>query len=119
MIAGLDHVQLAIPRGGEEEARRFCGKVLGLIEQPKPADLAARGGCWFAAPGVSLHLGVEEPFVPARKAHPALLVTDLAATRARLAAFDIAFIEGVPLDGFARGDIADPFGNRIELMQRL
>lgn len=119
MITGLDHVQLAMPEGGEDAARRFYGEVLGLAERAKPADLAARGGCWFEGEGVALHLGVEEPFAPARKAHPALLVADLAAMRARLAAGGIAFTEGSPLEGYARGDIADPFGNRIELMQRL
>jgi len=119
VILGLDHVQLAMPRGGEARARAFYGGVLGLAERAKPADLAARGGCWFAAPGVELHLGVEEPFRPAAKAHPALLVADLAAMRARLARHGVAFKDGTPLDGYARGDVADPFGNRIELMQRL
>jgi len=93
--------------------------VLGLVEVAKPDDLAKRGGCWFEGGGVSLHLGVEEPFAPAKKAHPALLVRDLAALRARLEANSIAFTEGTPLDGYERGDVADPFGNRIELMQQL
>ena len=119
MIVGLDHVQLAMPAGGEDEARAFYCGVLGFTEQAKPADLAQRGGCWFSAPGVELHLGVEQPFRPAAKAHPALLVADLAATRARLTDRGISFTEGSPLEGYARGDIADPFGNRIELMQRL
>ena len=119
MIVGLDHVQLAMPEGGEERARAFYCGVLGLAEVTKPADLAARGGCWFAGGGVSLHLGVEAEFRPAAKAHPALLVRDLAAARQRLAQHDIDFAEGSPLEGYERGDIADPFGNRIELMQRL
>lgn len=119
MIVGLDHVQLAMPRGGEEQARGFYGGVLGLAERAKPPHLAARGGCWFYGPGVELHLGVEDPFRPASKAHPALLVDDLASVRATLAVHGIAFSEGKPLDGYVRGDIADPFGNRIELMQRL
>lgn len=119
MIVGLDHVQLAMPRGGEERARAFYVGVLGLKEVPKPADLAARGGCWFEGGGVSLHLGVEEPFAPARKAHPALLVRDLAALHSRLADNGVEFTRGSPLDGYVRGDVADPFGNRIELMQRL
>jgi catechol 2,3-dioxygenase-like lactoylglutathione lyase family enzyme len=119
MIVGLDHVQLAMPRGGEERARAFYAGVLGMSEAAKPADLAARGGCWFEAGGVHLHLGVENPFAPAKKAHPALLVADLAALRARLAAGGVTFTEGTPLEGYARGDVADPFGNRIELMQRL
>lgn len=119
MIVGLDHVQLAMPEGGEERARTFYGGVLGLQERPKPTNLAARGGCWFHAPGVELHLGVERDFRPATKAHPALLVSDLAAVRARLARHGVKFSGGAPLDGYVRGDVADPFGNRIELMQKL
>ena len=119
MIVGLDHVQLAMPAGGEEAARAFYAEVLGLTERAKPPDLAARGGCWFAGAGVELHLGVEEPFRPATKAHPALLVNDLADMRARLSEHGAPFSEGTPLDGHERGDTADPFGNRIELMQRL
>ena len=119
MIVGLDHVQLAMPPKGEEQARAFYRDVLGLSERPKPPHLAVRGGCWFDAPGVELHLGVEQDFRPAAKAHPALLVDDLAALRDRLAALGVSFTEGSPLDGYARGDVADPFGNRIELMQKL
>ena len=78
-----------------------------------------RGGCWFHAPGVELHLGVEKDFRPAAKAHPALLVRDLATLRARLGEHGVAFTDGQPLDGYARGDVLDPFGNRIELMQKL
>ena len=118
-IVGLDHVQLAIPAGGEERARSFYAGVLGFAEREKPADLAVRGGCWFYAPGVELHLGVEEPFRPAAKAHPALLVDDLDALRAHLAGHDVAFAEGEALDGYERVDISDPFGNRIELMEKL
>ena len=119
MIVGLDHVQLAMPAGGEEQARAFYGDVLGLAELAKPPHLAARGGCWFSGPGVSIHLGVETPFRPAAKAHPAFLVSDLAAMRVHLRDHGVAFRESDPLDGYRRGDIADPFGNRIELMQRL
>jgi catechol 2,3-dioxygenase-like lactoylglutathione lyase family enzyme len=119
LIVGLDHVQLAMPKGEEERARLFYRGVLGLSERDKPPHLAARGGCWFHGPGVELHLGVEEPFHPAAKAHPALLVADLAEMRARLADHGVEFSEGQPLDGYGRGDIADPFGNRIELMQKL
>lgn len=119
MIVGLDRVQLAMPAGGEGRARAFYCGVLGLAERAKPAHLAAGGGCWFSGPGVELHLGVEEPFRPAAKAHPALLVADLAALRTRLAEQGVVFAEGKPLKGYLRGDIADPFGNRIELMQRL
>src|ERR1700742_3629847 len=85
MITGLDHVQLAMPRGREEAARSFYAGLLGMTELPKPAALAVRGGCWFASGTAVLHLGVEEPFTPARKAHPALLVDDLEALGAALA----------------------------------
>ncbi len=117
-IVGLDHVQLAMPKGREADARAFYTGVLGLAEMPKPSDLAARGGCWFAQGAVQIHLGVEEPFRPAKKAHPALLVDDLAAMMARLRDAGVAFTTGSPLEGYVRGDIHDPFGNRIELMQR-
>jgi len=119
MIVGLDHVQLAMPAGGEERARAFYSGVLGLREREKPPHLAAHGGCWFFGPGVELHLGVEEPFRPAAKAHPALLVADLASARAALAKHGVALAQGKLLAGYTRGDIADPFGNRIELMQKL
>jgi catechol 2,3-dioxygenase-like lactoylglutathione lyase family enzyme len=118
-VIGLDHVQLAMPEGGEVQARAFYAGVLGLLEVPKPADLAMRGGCWFEGGGAHVHLGVEQDFRPARKAHPALLVDDLAALRERLAEHSVAFEPGKPLEGYVRGDVHDPFGNRIELMQRL
>ena len=110
---GLDHVQLAMPEGGEGEARAFYGGRLGLHEVEKPADLAGRGGCWFVGPGIALHLGVETPFVPARKAHPAILVDDLEAAQDRLGGSAIS-----SLPGLRRFYIADPFGNRIEIVQR-
>jgi len=122
-VLGIDHVQLAMPVGGEDEARAFYSGVLGLTEIPKPADLAKRGGCWFvnetAGGNAHIHLGVEEPFRPAEKAHPALLVDDLIAVRVILGAENIEYSDGTHLDGYRRGDIKDPFGNRIELMQRV
>jgi catechol 2,3-dioxygenase-like lactoylglutathione lyase family enzyme len=122
-VLGIDHVQLAMPKGGEAAARGFYLDVLGLSEIPKPTELAKRGGCWFAneAEGgnAHIHLGVEEPFRPALKAHPALLVDDLAAMRETLRAAGMEFSEGTPLAGYERGDIKDPFGNRIELMQHV
>lgn len=118
-VVGLDHVQLAMPPGGEDAARAFYGGVLGLVEVAKPADLAARGGCWFEGGAARVHLGIDLDFRPAVKAHPALLVDDLAALTTRLAEAGVAVIPGRPLAGYVRGDIADPFGNRIELMQLL
>jgi len=116
-VIGLDHVQLAMPCGEEERARAFYAGVLGLSEVPKPE--ADRGGCWFEGGGAHVHLGVEGGFAPAKKAHPALLVDDLNALVAELEAAGVAFRPGRPLAGYRRGDVADPFGNRIELMERL
>ena len=83
-LTGLDHVQLAMPPGQEDAAIAFYAGILGLAPVPKPAALAARGGVWFAGRGIALHLGVETPFTPAEKAHPALATPDLAAVRASL-----------------------------------
>ncbi len=118
-IIALDHVQLAMPRGGETEARRFYADLLGIPEAPKPANLAARGGCWFEGPGLKVHLGVAKDFSPARKAHPAFIVDDLFVLVARLQAAGFEVIEDEPLAGLARRYVSDPFGNRIELMQPL
>lgn len=118
MITGIDHVQLAMPHGGEQQARDFYVGVLQMAEVPKPAHLAIGGGCWFTSGAAHLHLGREEGFAPAKKAHPALLVDDLPALVARLESCDVPFTKGKPLEGYERGDICDPFGNRIELMQR-
>ena len=118
-ILGFDHVQLAMPTGGEAAARSFYSGVLGMEEIPKPAHLAVNGGCWFVSQGAHIHLGAEDGFTPARKAHPALLVKDLAALIAHLEQSSIAYCQGKPLQGYVRGDIADPFGNRIEVMERI
>lgn len=116
-ITGLDHVQLAMPAGQEDAARRFYADTLGLAEVDKPAPLRARGGCWFSGPGVALHLGVEQDFAPARKAHPALRVADLEAARAHLAAAGAAITPDDTLPHVRRFYVADPFGNRIEILQ--
>ena len=118
-ILGIDHVQLAMPEGGDEAARGFYAGLLGMVEEEKPAVLAGRGGCWFRAGTARLHLGVEADFRPARKAHPALVVDDLAALEARLAEAGLPMRRDVPLDGYDRLHVADPFENRIELMQIL
>jgi catechol 2,3-dioxygenase-like lactoylglutathione lyase family enzyme len=117
MILAIDHVQLAMPAGGEPMARQFYAGMLGLDELPKPPALAARGGAWFGRGSVQLHLGVEADFRPARKAHPALLVDDLDGLLVRLRAQDVAAREDDELPGYRRAFVADPFGNRIELMQ--
>ena len=116
-IVGLDHVQLAMPAGGEDAARRFYAGVLGLTEVTKPAPLAPRGGCWFEAPGTVVHLGVEEDFSPARKAHPAFRVADLDEARRTLVAKGTPVTEDTSLPDVRRLYTADPFGNPIELIQ--
>ena len=110
----LDHVQLAAPPGCEPEARRFYGELLGLVEVPKPAALAGRGGVWFD----QLHIGVEQPFSPARKAHPALRVThdELDALAGRLAAAGATVTWDDALPGVRRFYTEDPWGNRLELL---
>jgi len=118
-ILGLEHVQLAMPRGGEDEARRFYGGVLGLTEIEKPSNLAKRGGVWFALGGQELHLGIEDDFRAAKKAHPAILVRGLNALRAALESNGIVPVDDEPLMGFHRFYLSDPFGNRLELLERV
>lgn len=116
-ILALHHVQLAMPEGGEPAARRFYAGLLGIPEVPKPAHLAARGGCWFERDALKIHLGIERDFRPATKAHPALVVTDLAGLIRALAEAGHDPAEGEPLAGWTHCYVADPFGNRIELME--
>ena len=119
MLEAIDHVQLAMPPGEEEAARGFYAALLGLPEQPKPPELAKRGGCWFESDTVKVHLGVEEPFRPARKAHIAFKVGDVAslAARAREAGFEVVDDEALP--GHERIYVYDPFGNRLEFLRPL
>jgi catechol 2,3-dioxygenase-like lactoylglutathione lyase family enzyme len=116
-VVGLDHLQLAMPAGREAEARAFYGELLGLPELKKPPHLQVRGGVWFALGTQQLHLGVEKDFRPAQKAHPAFLVRDLGGLRARLVQHGYAPYEDEPLAGFKRFYVADPFGNRLELLE--
>jgi catechol 2,3-dioxygenase-like lactoylglutathione lyase family enzyme len=113
----INHVQLAMPAGEEAAARRFYADLLGIPEVDKPPNLSARGGCWFERGVLKVHLGVEPDFRPARKAHPAFTVSDLAALEHRLAAAGHEIVEDEPLIGFQRRYVSDPFGNRIELME--
>jgi len=115
-FTAIDHVQLAMPPGAEDRARAFYRDVLGMIEIPKPPELVRRGGCWFAVGSVQIHLGVEQDFRPAKKAHPALRCRDYEALIARLRD---AGVETTPDDnnpGMTRCYVHDPFGNRIELI---
>ncbi|WP_210324646.1 VOC family protein [Microvirga alba] len=115
-MLGIDHVQLAIPPGSEDEGRRFYIGVLGMEEVPKPPALAARGGVWFKSGQVQLHLGVEADFRPASKAHPAILVADLdgLASKLHLSGYEPIWDEAIP--GVRRFYAADPFGNRLEFI---
>jgi catechol 2,3-dioxygenase-like lactoylglutathione lyase family enzyme len=118
-IEGLDHVQVAAPPGCEREARRFYGELIGLAELPKPEVLAGRGGAWFACGAQQLHVGVAEDFAAARKAHPALRVTDVAdlerlAERLDHAGVAVRWDEDLP--GAQRFSPEDPRGNRVELL---
>ena len=118
-VTGIDHVLLSMPRGGEDAARAFYGEVLGLREVPKPPPLNTHGGCWFVEPAnsaISIHLGVEEPFVPARKAHVALLIDDLDALRTRLREAGAVTRDDDADIGVRRFYAFDPFGNRLELI---
>lgn len=118
-IVGIDHVLLSMPRGAEATARDFYAGVLGLREVPKPPPLDTHGGCWFidpSNPAVSLHLGVEEPFAPARKAHVALLVDDLPELRATLEGAGCELRDDDADIGVRRFYAFDPFGNRLELV---
>ncbi|NJC99008.1 MAG: glyoxalase [Anaerolineales bacterium] len=119
-IIGIDHIQIAMPAGEEEKARAFYTNILGFTEIPKPPELAKRGGAWFQSENVQLHLGVETDFRPARKAHPAFLVDDLDAliSKVQTVGYEIDTSQP-PLDGYRRAHVFDPFGNRIELMQKL
>jgi catechol 2,3-dioxygenase-like lactoylglutathione lyase family enzyme len=112
----FDHVQLAMPAGREDDARAFYVGVCGMSELPKPPELAKRGGAWFASGGVQLHLGVEADFRASAKAHPALRCSDLDALVARLRSAGCDVRDDAALAGTRRAFVADPFGNRLELI---
>jgi len=117
LIQAIDHIQLAMPAGPEDIARRFYSGVLEIPEVTKPPHLAKRGGVWFERGALKIHLGVEPDFRPAKKAHPGLRVEDLKYLLTRLIAEGIEIVEAEPLPGFEHVYISDPFGNRIELLQ--
>ena len=120
MILSIDHVQIAMPAGGEEPARGFYINLLGFTEIPKPPELAKRGGAWFESGSTQLHLGVVADFRPARKAHPAFIVDHLDGLLANIQAAGFEVDSSQPsLDGYKRAHVFDPFGNRIELMEKL
>jgi catechol 2,3-dioxygenase-like lactoylglutathione lyase family enzyme len=115
-VIGIDHIQLAIPPGGEAAARAFYGGVLGLIEAPKPEPMRARGGMWFVAGPIGIHLGIEPDMRASLKAHPALRIADFDAALAAIRAAGIEAKLDTELPGIRRAHIRDPFGNRFELI---
>lgn len=117
-FVGIDHVQLAAPSGCEQEARRFFGELLGMPELEKPEPLRKRGGVWFQCGAQQLHIGVQSEFVPALKAHPAFEVSGLDALRSKLETSGVPIVSDEPLEGVSRFHISDPFGNRIELVEK-
>jgi catechol 2,3-dioxygenase-like lactoylglutathione lyase family enzyme len=116
-VIGLDHVQLAMPAGGEEAAEGFYVGILGLSRLPKPEPMASRGGCWFESDSLAIHLGVEEEFRAAKKAHPALLVLNLQGLTDALTEAGIAVRPNPDHPPGAGCYVEDPFGNRIELIE--
>lgn len=116
-LFALDHVQIGMPVGGEEAARAFFGRLLGLSEIPKPAEMSARGGCWFAVGPHQLHLGVEAEFRPAKKAHVALATNDVMTLQRALDAAGYVTAADTPVAGRNRFFTHDPFGNRIEFIE--
>ena len=117
----LHHVQVACPQGGEDAARRFYGAGLGMLEVEKPDDLKGRGGAWFRSPGAEIHLGVEDPFAPARKAHPALVLDDVdalesLALRLESLGFAVDWSQRHTFPGYQRFHTHDEHGNRVELL---
>lgn len=116
-LLGLHHVQLAMPPGEEQAAIDFYEGVLGLDHVPKPPELEGRGGAWFRSGDLEVHLGVEDGFQPALKAHPAFLVEDLERVRARIEMSGFKVIESEQFSGFHRVHVRDPFGNRLELIE--
>lgn len=116
-IRAIEHVQLAMPPGGEEQAREFYRDLLGIPEIEKPRRLAVRGGCWFEDGDLKIHVGVDQEFRPAKKAHPGLLVDQLRAMVSKLSLAGYSVREDDAMPGFRRAYVDDPFGNRIELME--
>lgn len=116
-IEKIDHVQVAAPKGCEGEARKFYGTILGMQEIEKPEPLKARGGLWFEFGNSQLHIGVEEPFVPAKKAHPAFVVKGFEELHLYLEKSGIEVKDDTSIPGSSRFFISDPFGNRLEFLK--
>lgn len=113
----IDHIQLAAPKGCEESAREFFQGILGLTEVEKPEELKKRGGVWFEFGMYQVHIGVEEPFSPAKKAHPAFVIENLEELKSHLKEKNVSFTEDENLPGANRIHLEDPFGNRLEFLE--
>ncbi len=120
MLIRLHHAQITIPKGAEDECRRFYCGLLGLFETPKPASLQGRGGLWLELGEIQVHVGTEENATrAASKAHLAYEVDNLSSWRAKLEGQRIEILEGIPIPGYDRFEFRDPFGNRVEFLQKL
>ncbi|MFC4411758.1 VOC family protein [Chungangia koreensis] len=116
-LKGIDHIQVAAPKGSENEARRFYSEVLGMEELEKPDLLKGRGGCWFICGQQEVHVGIEEPFNPSKKAHPGFIADNLEELRNKLHSAGYLVKEDAPIAGRNRFFTEDPFGNRIEFLE--
>ncbi len=117
IFKAIDHIQLAAPKDSEDTARKFFKDILGFDEIEKPEELKKRGGVWFAFGNYQIHLGIEEPFLPAKKAHPAFEVENIEELKKHLITNGVDVIEDDKLPEAKRCYISDPFGNRIELLE--
>lgn len=116
---GLDHVQIAAPVGSEDVERRFFSEVLGMEEIEKPENLKKRGGLWFTCGEHQIHIGIDQDFRPAKKAHPAVHVKNIAALKDRIRSFGVKVKDDELLPGAERFYVDDPFGNRMEFLEWL
>jgi catechol 2,3-dioxygenase-like lactoylglutathione lyase family enzyme len=119
LILGVQHAQITIPINAEEQAREFYCNFLGLLETPKPEPLKGRGGFWLAVGAFQVHVGTEDGFDRSKtKAHIAYEVEDLDGWRERLESNGVNIIEGVPIPDYSRFEFRDPFGNRVEFLEK-
>ena len=116
-IKKIDHIQLAAPKGCEKASREFFNGILGLTEVEKPEELKKRGGVWFEFGMYQLHIGVEQPFTPAKKAHPAFVIENIEELKTHLTANNVNFVSDENLPGAIRIHLEDPFGNRLEFLE--
>lgn len=117
IFKSIDHIQLAAPKGSEETARKFFKNILGFDEVEKPEELKKHGGVWFEFGNYQIHIGIEEPFYPAKKAHPAFEIENIEELKKHLVTNGVDVIEDDKLPGAKRFYISDPFGNRMELLE--